>query len=586
MKNNIAVFFLIISAIAVFNSCQANISSPEKNKGQGGIFSININSSMENGSITVQDSVDEAKSGSEVTLHITAAEGYAVQSITVLPSDGDIIFPVIKGNTASFTMPQSNVTIVAVFKESVSVVKPSDPPLIPEGYYSIVINSSIAHGSVIVQGGLTVAKRGDFITLSVVPDARCVLKSFSLVYTNAEGIEKKWGVSGTGTTRVFNMPEGNVIIYAEFEVLALYAVLLQQPILNGEAVIDEYVANAKDTVTVFLTPNEGYSTNNVTVKTAGGQSVDITRQEANVRSFIMPDDDVFVTVTFILGEDPEIQYFDNNFDASLCSFYDKFEGTALNTSKWSALNDNSGGGNSEAQYYDPANVTVSDGMLHLTAKKQSSKGKAYTSGKMVTSGNNTTHKFSQTYGRFEAKIRMSKAALGMWPAFWMMPKDGSYGGWPRSGEIDIMEMKGRLPNRASSTVHWVNASGGHYYLGSEQTFMNGNDFTQWHVYGIIWSSEEFIMLIDGYEFRRLKRTDWHNSWYNGRGTASSPFDRDFYFILNLAVGGTFDGVTNLPPDSALPISLDFDWVRVYTLEKDPWHIFGKVPSNLVTNHNN
>ena len=291
-------------------------------------------------------------------------------------------------------------------------------------------------------------------------------------------------------------------------------------------------------------------------------------------------------------------YFSENFDTALCSFYDKFEGTSLDLTKWGYQNGwgNGGWGNNEAQYYHHDNVIVSGGVLRLQARKESRGAQEYTSGKLVTANGHSPPnapegsnglKFGQTYGRFEAKIRMTKAEPGMWPAFWMMPVASVYGGWPRSGEIDIMEMVGRRPNRASGTAHY-RAPHGHHYLGSEHRFEDGSDFTQWHVYGVVWTSTEFRFLIDGKQYRRIPFTDFNFGFYdttNPPSPISGPFNRDFHLILNLAVGGTFDP-GYLPADSALPIELEIDWVRVYTLENDPWVILGEVPRNLVTNHNN
>ena len=297
-------------------------------------------------------------------------------------------------------------------------------------------------------------------------------------------------------------------------------------------------------------------------------------------------------------------YFSNDFDPSLCSFFDKFDGKALDLNKWGYQNGNgnNGWGNQELQYYHEDNVTVQQGFLRLEARLETRGAQHYTSGKLVTAGGyGPDHptapapagspglKFAQTYGRFEAKIRLSKAgptASAMWPAFWMMPinssvSSGGYGGWPRSGEIDIMEMTGQNPTHTSATLHCANTGGGQHYRGSDQDFPEGETTADWHVYGTIWKSDEFIFLIDGKEFRRIKMADLPRGFYPDNPGA--PFNRDFHLILNLAVdSGRFNSASKIE-NAELPIALEVDWVRCYTLENDPWEILGIVPHRPYNN---
>jgi len=290
-------------------------------------------------------------------------------------------------------------------------------------------------------------------------------------------------------------------------------------------------------------------------------------------------------------------YFSDDFDVSLCSFYDKFNGNSLDTSKWGYQDGNGsayglwGWGNNEAQAYrGSTNAVVADGKLSLVLKKENYDGMNYTSAKLVTAQALPAHdphnpsdstsqsdarlnKFSQVFGRFEAKIRMTKAAAGLWPAFWMMPQAGFYGIWPRSGEIDIMEMKGSKPRNASSTIHVMpNWDAPSFWGSSEYTFENNSTITDWHVYGVEWKAGEIIYLIDGKQHGVVRTNPWNTQWYKDRNySVNAPFDKDFFLILNFAVGGWFSNGAQ-PPDSELPISMEVDWVRVYTLEKNPWTI--------------
>ena len=121
--------------------------------------------------------------------------------------------------------------------------------------------------------------------------------------------------------------------------------------------------------------------------------------------------------------------------------FDGPSGSAVDTSKWSFDVGGKGWGNNELEYYTtrPENVYVTNGLLHIVARQESYGGQNYTSAKLKTSG-----RFSKKYGRFEFRCKLP-AGVGCWPANWMMPQDSVYGGWARSGEIDVMESRGNGP---------------------------------------------------------------------------------------------------------------------------------------------
>ena len=301
-------------------------------------------------------------------------------------------------------------------------------------------------------------------------------------------------------------------------------------------------------------------------------------------------------------------YFSKNFDPAIPSFYDKFQGGSgagftaggVDLGRWGFQNGNgseyglSGWGNEERQAYRTENVTVQGGYLRINAKYESSQvnSRSYTSGKLVTANSQGISyldeptggsglKFGQTYGRFEAKIRMN-AGRGAWPAFWMMPVNSTYGGWPRSGEIDIMEMVGIKTTGSSSTLHWrPNWSGitdwQNQYQGVDNTFLSGSTFEDWHVYGVKWTPTEMIFMLDGYKTRTISRNTWNSPWYSENGFPSStnnypPFNHDFHFIINLALdSGQFNSGNGIDNSwTTLNYTLDIEWVRAYTLENDPW----------------
>ena len=231
---------------------------------------------------------------------------------------------------------------------------------------------------------------------------------------------------------------------------------------------------------------------------------------------------------------------------------DEFNGTTLDQNKWSyQIGDGCaegicGWGNSELQYYQESNVTVSNGQLHITAKKQRVQSKAYTSGRI-----RSINKGDWTYGRFEARIKLP-AGKGLWPAFWMLPTDQVYGGWPRSGEIDIMEFVAAETDRVLGTVHYGdpypnNRNQGAYYILNSGTFPD-----TFHDFAIEWEPGVIRWFVDDVLF--LTKTAQDLAPYNW------PFDQRFHFLLNVAVGGNLGGPVD---DSIFPKTMDVDYVRVY-----------------------
>jgi beta-glucanase (GH16 family) len=151
---------------------------------------------------------------------------------------------------------------------------------------------------------------------------------------------------------------------------------------------------------------------------------------------------------------------------------------------WNFIDKGDGFGNNELQYYTPRpeNVKIDNGELVITQKKENYKGKQYTSAKLTTEG-----KFSIKYGRIEACIKSPKAQKGSWPAFWMMPQDNKYGGWPKSGEIDIMEMVNAC-DELFGTLHY--GGNGHQYKGAKTKLDGGKNFTEdYHVYAVEWEEK-------------------------------------------------------------------------------------------------
>ena len=235
---------------------------------------------------------------------------------------------------------------------------------------------------------------------------------------------------------------------------------------------------------------------------------------------------------------------------------DEFDGAA-NTypdpAKWN-IEVNGNPPNSEAEAYvkSTRNVSLNGlGQLELTAYKESSGSKQYTSGKVNSSG-----KFTRTYGRWEARI-MLPPGTGFWPAFWMLGINNGCGGWPNCGEIDIIENRGRLANVSSSAMHGPGYSGNtpitHTY-NLPQTAAN-NFFTGYHVFAAEWSDTQVRFYVDSTLHYTVNKSDVqkYGNWV---------YNHDFYTLINLAVGGQFDGM-QLPPASAFPAKMRIDYVHVY-----------------------
>lgn len=215
-------------------------------------------------------------------------------------------------------------------------------------------------------------------------------------------------------------------------------------------------------------------------------------------------------------------------------------------------------GNNEQQYYRKENIKVQDGKLILEAKGDGYGGKSYTSGRLFTADT-----FTKAYGKFEARMKLP-AGQGLWPAFWMMPKDSEYGVWASSGELDIMEARGRLPGEVDGTIHYGKQWPNNKSTGASYKFPAGESFETFHTYGVEWEPGEIRWYVDGQLYQTVN--DWY-SWEQGQPDKyayPAPFDRPFYMIMNLAVGGMYDG-NRLPDPSVLPARMEVDYVRVYEL---------------------
>lgn len=253
---------------------------------------------------------------------------------------------------------------------------------------------------------------------------------------------------------------------------------------------------------------------------------------------------------------------------------DEFAGAVLDRSKWTFDLGNGfydangafvpGWGNSELQYYTdrPENVRVEDGRLLIEARQESYEGAPYTSARLKTKG-----LFSKAYGRFEVRAKLP-AGKGYWPALWMLPEENRYGGWAASGEIDIMEAKGSLPGEVNGTLHYGELWPANKYSGKTYHFADGTGFEDFHVYTLEWEPGEFRWYVDGVLYQT--QNDWHSRGQNTAAdfTYPAPFDQPFHLLMNLAVGGHYDG--NPDGSTLFPKRMEVDYVRVYELTGRPY----------------
>lgn len=280
---------------------------------------------------------------------------------------------------------------------------------------------------------------------------------------------------------------------------------------------------------------------------------------------------------------------------------DEFAGNRIDPNKWNIEVNCRGGGNQEQQCYtdNPENAFVSDGTLKIVALPADEDAELpYTSARL-----NSRHKGDFKYGRIEVRAKMPRGQ-GSWPAAWMMPTDEVYGGWPKSGEIDIVEAvnlgtlteEGEQETRVYGTLHYGRDAPNNSSSGKAYTLPNGvNPADGFHTYAIEWQEGEFRWYVDGYLYQTqtqslprrnsrgelvgLRHRGWFAEFFN-QATGDlevvygpQPFDQRFHLLLNLAVGGNWpENVNELGIDAdafANGQTFEIDYVRVYECASNP-----------------
>ena len=234
---------------------------------------------------------------------------------------------------------------------------------------------------------------------------------------------------------------------------------------------------------------------------------------------------------------------------------DEFDGASLDINKWSHEVGGHGFGNNELQYYtdDSSNSFVDNGILHIRAKYEPAgigspnNLRNFSSARLRTVG-----KGDWQYGRIDVRAKIA-LGQGIWPAIWMLPSDWIYGGWPKSGEIDIMEHVGHDEGRIHGSVHTESYN---HIIGTQRTNSKliENVKALFHIYSIEWSEQKIDFFIDDtlhFTFKNDFTNDFR-TW---------PFNERFHLLLNVAVGGNWPG----PPNNTtvFPQDMEVDYVRVY-----------------------
>lgn len=263
-------------------------------------------------------------------------------------------------------------------------------------------------------------------------------------------------------------------------------------------------------------------------------------------------------------KDDDIDFRDNNLSGFITPinregwsllWSDEFGGTGLDMEYWTPVIGNGcpnlcGFGNNQKQYYRAENLAIDSGVLTFTALPEDFENNHYTSGRITS-----LDKFTFTFGRVDirAKLPYSK---GVRAALWMQGQDVDMVGWPERGEIDLMELRGDMPNTVGSTVHYKNINGKHVFPPAKKyTLDSGNFSDEFHVFSMVWEEDKIDFYVDEIHSGTITFSNF-NFFEN-----KNPFLKENYILFNVAVGGVGGG----DPDNTTiwPQKMAVDYIRVY-----------------------
>lgn len=268
--------------------------------------------------------------------------------------------------------------------------------------------------------------------------------------------------------------------------------------------------------------------------------------KARIKIFII----LFVNTTLILSipscdtsTEPDVP----NYQLVWQDEFDGPSGQKPDSTKWT-YDLGTDWGNAQLEYDTdrPENVSLDgNGNLVITARRESFGGQPFTSARIKTQG-----LFEQTYGRFEARIKLPWGP-GIWPAFWLLGSNVQTVGWPQCGEIDIMESRGQQPNLIHATVHGpgYSAAGG---VTKSYGFEKDRFDVDFHLFAVEWGKNYLRFYVDDVFYHEIEPGDLNGPWV---------FDKPFFIILNVAVGGNYVGFPT--SETPFPQSMIIDYVKVY-----------------------
>jgi hypothetical protein len=302
--------------------------------------------------------------------------------------------------------------------------------------------------------------------------------------------------------------------------------------------------------------SEGNLSDDITIEVLGdthlelGESFDIIFSAGSsnfITTIEITNDDL---IEDILTADDGF-YTPETYPSMMVAFNDEFDGTQLNTTQWTYELGNGcsvgvcGWGNNELETYTNSteNLKLENGKMVITAREFNS---SYTSARIKTQD-----KVELKFGRIDVRAKLPKGQ-GIWPAIWMLGEniDVAGSGWPICGEIDIMEMVGHRPAELVGTVHYN--SEGYKYSSSSTTLSSGDFSDKFHVFSLVWDKNKITWYLDNKSYKEFS---------NASNISGYPFNKPFFFIMNVAVGGNWPG----SPDATtvFPQEMVVDYIRVF-----------------------
>ena len=242
------------------------------------------------------------------------------------------------------------------------------------------------------------------------------------------------------------------------------------------------------------------------------------------------------------------------------TWFDEFsvpDGSAPDPAKWAYDLGGNGWGNFELATYTSRseNLQIRDGNLVISARREKFTGADGITRDFTSARLKTQDRFAQAFGRFEARIKIPRGQ-GIWPAFWLLGADIKQEGWPKCGEIDIMENIGSEPGINHASLHGPSSVASHSDLTGTYLMPTGQSLAgDFHIYAVEWEPGIARFYVDSNNYATFKQAQWPagGQWV---------FDHPFFIILNVAVGGSWPG----PPDAStqFPQQMLVDYVRVYS----------------------